>query len=83
MFSYKKSNSIEKDSLKQDLTKYIFGKSIMIYVNFFSDLSTFLKPKQLLLHMKCLLNDLRMFLLSKELAHIIIFHLNHAVQKLM
>ena len=62
MFSYKKSNSIEKDSLKQDLTKYIFGKSIMIYVNFFSDL--FLKPKELLLHMKCLLNDLRMFLLS-------------------
>lgn len=79
MFSYKKSNSIEKDSLKQDLTKYIFGNRIMIYVNSFSDLSTFLKPKQLLLHMKCLLNDLRMFLPSKVLAHTIISHLNHAV----
>ena len=78
-FSYKKSNRIEKDFSKPGLTKYIFGKSIMIYVNFFSDLSTFLKPKQLLSHMKCLLNDLRMFLLSKELARIIIFHLNHAV----
>ena len=79
MFSYKKSNSIKKDSLKQDLTKYMFGKSIIIYVNFFSDLSTFLKPKQLLLHIKCLLIDLRMFLLSKEFAHIIIFHLKHAI----
>ena len=79
MFSNKKSNSIEKDSLKQDLTKYMFGKSIIIYVDFFSDLSTFLKPKQLLLHIKCLLIDLMMFLLSKELAHIIIFHLNHAI----
>ena len=71
------------DLLKQDLTRYIFGKRVLIYVNFFSDFSTFLKPKHLLLHKKYLLNDLRMFLLSKELAHIIISHLNHAVQKLM